>query len=221
MSAAGGSERTGYALEHGGNLLLGVASTSQKVPAGEKSTPRKKLATSSLQDDPTTDVTESVTVEDIPSWLNIYLCAALGAQASVFHMQRGAGGVGGASLGGMSTPGKPRGHHARPVGASASSSTTGGVMIGTNISIHPQASPLICRHVFDALISLAKSFPSQFLPQTPPPRGAAADAGVGEAASGGMDADVLGRKDSETSVVCETTDKTKTTGTCYLFFTLD
>lgn len=37
---------------------------------------------------------------------------------------------------------------------------------GTAVSINGQASPLICRHVLDTLISLAKSFPCHFLPQT-------------------------------------------------------
>ena len=32
------------------------------------------------------------------------------------------------------------------------------------VTIHPQASMVVCRHVLDTLISLAKSFPSQFLP---------------------------------------------------------
>ena len=36
----------------------------------------------------------------------------------------------------------------------------------TVVSIHPQAAPIICRHVLDTLISLAKNFPCQFLPQT-------------------------------------------------------
>ncbi|CAN7974738.1 unnamed protein product, partial [Ixodes persulcatus] len=33
------------------------------------------------------------------------------------------------------------------------------------VSIHPQASPVVCRHVLDTLISLAKSFPVHFLPE--------------------------------------------------------
>lgn len=33
-----------------------------------------------------------------------------------------------------------------------------------SVSIHPQASPVVCRHVLDMLISLAKIFPNQFLP---------------------------------------------------------
>lgn len=34
----------------------------------------------------------------------------------------------------------------------------------TLVTIHPQAAPIVCRHVLDALISLAKMFPNQFLP---------------------------------------------------------
>ncbi|XP_023930490.1 E3 ubiquitin-protein ligase HUWE1 [Lingula anatina] len=33
-----------------------------------------------------------------------------------------------------------------------------------SVHIHPQAAPLVCRHVLDTLISLAKSFPAHFLP---------------------------------------------------------
>lgn len=32
------------------------------------------------------------------------------------------------------------------------------------VTIHPQAAPIVCRHVLDALISLARMFPNQFLP---------------------------------------------------------
>ena len=39
---------------------------------------------------------------------------------------------------------------------------------GSNLSIHPQASPIICRHVLDTLIILAKQFPAQFLPDKSP-----------------------------------------------------
>jgi len=85
---------------------------------------------------------EFVPGDDLPSWLNIYLCAALGSQASVFHLQRGAKRASGHS--------SSRGF-LLPAGSSS-------------ISIHPQASPLVCRHVLDTLISLAKSFPNAFLP---------------------------------------------------------
>jgi len=80
--------------------------------------------------------------DDLPSWLNIYLCAALGSQASVFHLHRGAKRASGHSS-----------SRSFPLSAGSSS-----------ISIHSQASPLVCRHVLDTLISLAKSFPNAFLP---------------------------------------------------------
>ncbi|XP_058791372.1 E3 ubiquitin-protein ligase HUWE1 isoform X2 [Phymastichus coffea] len=35
---------------------------------------------------------------------------------------------------------------------------------GHNITIHPQASPTVCRHTLELLISLAKSFPGYFVP---------------------------------------------------------
>jgi E3 ubiquitin-protein ligase HUWE1 len=37
----------------------------------------------------------------------------------------------------------------------------------SSITIHSQAAPIICRHTLDVLISLAKSFPSHFLPRPP------------------------------------------------------
>ncbi len=46
----------------------------------------------------------------------------------------------------------------------------------TCVTIHPQASPLICRHVLDTLISLAKSFPCHFLPQNKAKEGNKCDA---------------------------------------------
>jgi len=70
-----------------------------------------------------------------PTWLSVSLDAALGCRANVFQIHRTTGGK----------------KHA----AAANSA----------VSIHPQASPIVCRHVLDTLISLAKAFPSQFLPQ--------------------------------------------------------
>ena len=76
-------------------------------------------------------------MSDLPAWLNIYLCAALGSQTNVFRVSRSTS----------------RHHSLR--------SSPG------SISIHPQACPIICRHVLDILISLAKTFPTHFLPQQP------------------------------------------------------
>lgn len=41
--------------------------------------------------------------------------------------------------------------------------------MSSSITIHSQAAPIICRHTLDVLISLAKSFPSHFLPRPPLP----------------------------------------------------
>lgn len=78
--------------------------------------------------------------DELPAWLNVYLCAALGSQTNVFRLQRNL-----------------KRHHSRASGSVGPAAT--------GISIHPQASALVCRHVLDTLISLAKSFPSQFLPE--------------------------------------------------------
>ena len=39
-----------------------------------------------------------------------------------------------------------------------------GLERSTHVAIHPQASPFVCRHVLDALLFLAKSFPASFSP---------------------------------------------------------
>ena len=74
----------------------------------------------------------------MPSWLNISLDAALGCRANVFHILKPSSASG-----------------VKKQGASSS------------ITIHSQAAPIICRHTLDVLISLAKSFPSHFLPRPP------------------------------------------------------
>ena len=72
----------------------------------------------------------------VPSWLNISLDAALGCRANVFHITKPT------SAGGVKKQGAT-----------------------STITIHSQAAPIICRHTLDVLISLAKSFPSHFLPR--------------------------------------------------------
>ena len=71
------------------------------------------------------------------SWLSISLEAALGCRANVFQVQRATGGK--------------------------KSAPTAGPQ-GSSVNIHPQAAPVVCRHVLDTLISLAKIFPNHFLP---------------------------------------------------------
>ncbi|CAL4126406.1 unnamed protein product, partial [Meganyctiphanes norvegica] len=69
-----------------------------------------------------------------PTWLSMSMDAALGCRANIFQIQKGT-----------------------QTGKRTSALTT-------SVNIHPQASPLVCRHALDTLISLAKSFPSHFLP---------------------------------------------------------
>lgn len=70
----------------------------------------------------------------VASWLSISLDAALGCRTNVFQIQRSS------------------------TGKKVASNPTCQV-----VTIHPQAAPLVSRHVLDALISLAKAFPHQFL----------------------------------------------------------
>merc|ERR1719481_1015428 len=70
------------------------------------------------------------------AWLNISMDAALGFRANVFQIQRSSGQGG-------------------------KKSSSAGV---SNISVLPQAAPVVCRHTLEVLISLAKSFPIHFLP---------------------------------------------------------
>ncbi|KAL8595169.1 hypothetical protein ACOMHN_013842 [Nucella lapillus] len=72
------------------------------------------------------------------TWLSISLEAALGCRANVFQVQRASGGK--------------------------KSSCASATPHGSGVSIHPQAAPVVCRHVLDTLISLAKIFPGHFLP---------------------------------------------------------
>lgn len=70
------------------------------------------------------------------SWLSISMDAALGCRASVFAVQR------------------PQ-----------VSSSTILPYSGKNINVHNQAAPSVCRHMLEALIALAKSFPQHFFPE--------------------------------------------------------
>uniref|UniRef100_A0A7N9B172 E3 ubiquitin-protein ligase HUWE1 n=1 Tax=Mastacembelus armatus TaxID=205130 RepID=A0A7N9B172_9TELE len=71
------------------------------------------------------------------SWLSVSMDAALGCRTNIFQIQRASG----------------RKH--------ADRHSTG----GSTVHIHPQAAPVVCRHVLDTLIQLAKVFPSHFTQQ--------------------------------------------------------
>ncbi|KAG9335166.1 hypothetical protein JZ751_005639 [Albula glossodonta] len=110
------------------------------------------------------------------SWLSVSMDAALGCRTNIFQIQRaagrkhadrhsagatcGAGGPGGGATGAGGGTG---------AGAGGVSCVSGG---GSTVHIHPQAAPVVCRHVLDTLIQLAKEpslcsqvFPSHFTQQ--------------------------------------------------------
>ncbi|XP_064359499.1 E3 ubiquitin-protein ligase HUWE1 isoform X2 [Dromaius novaehollandiae] len=72
------------------------------------------------------------------SWLSVSMDAALGCRTNIFQIQR--------------APGRK---HTEKHAAAA----------GSAVHIHPQAAPVVCRHVLDTLIQLAKVFPSHFTQQ--------------------------------------------------------
>uniref|UniRef100_A0A8I3W493 E3 ubiquitin-protein ligase HUWE1 n=1 Tax=Callithrix jacchus TaxID=9483 RepID=A0A8I3W493_CALJA len=71
------------------------------------------------------------------SWLSVSMDAALGCRTNIFQIQRSGG----------------RKHTEKHASG------------GSTVHIHPQAAPVVCRHVLDTLIQLAKVFPSHFTQQ--------------------------------------------------------
>ncbi len=107
-----------------------------------------------------------------PSWLSIRLDAALGCRTNVFQIHR---------------TGKKQPHVAGGSG-------------GGQVYIHPQASPVICRNVLDTLISLAKSFPQQFLPLSKAKEAAKCDSGNTDTGGSAKETDSATRvKDGDSS----------------------
>ena len=134
---------------------------------------------------PSLSEVKSSSTSQQPSWLSVSLDAALGCRANVFQIQR----TGKKQHGGTGS---------------------GGGGSGTQVSIHPQASPVICRHVLDTLISLAKSFPCQFLPQNKAREAAKCDntpttTGGGAADGNNKEAEGTRVKDSDSSRTSSTT----------------
>ncbi|CAN0188024.1 unnamed protein product [Lampetra planeri] len=72
------------------------------------------------------------------SWLSVSMDAALGCRTNIFQIQR--------------TPGAGGRKHSDRHSAGC----------GTAVHIHPQAAPVVCRHVLDTLVQLAKVFPGHF-----------------------------------------------------------
>lgn len=121
--------------------VSGAFSNSQ-MPMEASSSTTTATTTTSLQsmqpDNATTPLGALGSRPGSGSWLSISLEAALGCRANVFQIHR--------------APGK------KPTSSSATSHTT--------ISIHPQAATVVCKHVLETMISLAKIFAFHFLPAT-------------------------------------------------------
>lgn len=88
------------------------------------------------------------------SWLSVSMDAALGCRTNIFQIQR----VSGRKHADRHTAGGSTG--SGTLGASGVSGTAAGVTCtgggGSTVHIHPQAAPVVCRHVLDTLIQLAK-----------------------------------------------------------------
>uniref|UniRef100_A0A8C2WWL7 E3 ubiquitin-protein ligase HUWE1 n=1 Tax=Cyclopterus lumpus TaxID=8103 RepID=A0A8C2WWL7_CYCLU len=95
------------------------------------------------------------------SWLSVSMDAALGCRTNIFQIQRASGRkhADRHSAGGSTGSGTLAG----VAGPAAGVTCAGGG--GSTVHIHPQAAPVVCRHVLDTLIQLAKVFPSHFTQQ--------------------------------------------------------
>ncbi|XP_062420507.1 E3 ubiquitin-protein ligase HUWE1 isoform X6 [Pungitius pungitius] len=95
------------------------------------------------------------------SWLSVSMDAALGCRTNIFQIQRASGRkhADRHSAGGSTGSGTLAG-----VSGTATAVTCAGGG-GSTVHIHPQAAPVVCRHVLDTLIQLAKVFPSHFTQQ--------------------------------------------------------
>lgn len=87
------------------------------------------------------------------SWLSVSMDAALGCRTNIFQIQRVSGrkhadrhSAGGSTASGALGAAVP--------GTAAGVTCAGGG--GSTVHIHPQAAPVVCRHVLDTLIQLAK-----------------------------------------------------------------
>ncbi|KAG8002696.1 E3 ubiquitin-protein ligase HUWE1 [Nibea albiflora] len=93
------------------------------------------------------------------SWLSVSMDAALGCRTNIFQIQR----VSGRKHADRHSAGGSTGSGTLGVSGTAAGVTCAGG--GSTVHIHPQAAPVVCRHVLDTLIQLAKVFPSHFTQQ--------------------------------------------------------
>ena len=116
--------------------ILGRTGDRVEIEDKPKTPERGKLKKSQqpMQTDGLGTSSSKVEARNHGSWLSISLEAALGCRANVFQIQRTGGGK---------------------------KHCSGG---NAQVTVHPQAAPVVCRHVLDALISLARMFRCHFLP---------------------------------------------------------
>ncbi|XP_056588306.1 E3 ubiquitin-protein ligase HUWE1 [Triplophysa dalaica] len=127
---------------------------------GSSSSPQASVASSSSSSLELLNRVESRSSSQL-SWLSVSMDAALGCRTNIFQIQRASGRKHAerhSTGGGMGSGGLGSGVS----GAGVACSGAGG---GSTVHIHPQAAPVVCRHVLDTLIQLAKVFPSHFTQQ--------------------------------------------------------
>ncbi|XP_041093093.1 E3 ubiquitin-protein ligase HUWE1-like [Polyodon spathula] len=134
--------------EERGSKRPASAACSRGVPCGASTGPSTALSSSSSSSSSPLELLHKVESKSSSqlSWLSVSMDAALGCRTSIFQIQRSAG----------------RKHAERHSGGGAGGGGGGG---GSTVHIHPQAAPVVCRHVLDTLIQLAKVFPSHFTQQ--------------------------------------------------------
>ncbi|XP_076800643.1 E3 ubiquitin-protein ligase HUWE1-like isoform X1 [Clavelina lepadiformis] len=84
------------------------------------------------------------------SWMSIRLEAALGSRSSIFQVEPPLQ---------QHSPAQTSGRKSHQ----SAKDSTGGDVINRHVYIHPQAAPVVCRHVIDALIFLSRMYPGYFV----------------------------------------------------------
>ncbi|XP_063064393.1 E3 ubiquitin-protein ligase HUWE1 isoform X4 [Engraulis encrasicolus] len=165
-----GSKR---ALGQGGSSKGGSSSSSSSAQASSMASSSSSSSSSSSLSPSSLELLNRVESRSSSqlSWLSVSMDAALGCRTNIFQIQRASGrkhadrhpqgsssnsGGGGGMSAGLSGGGGGVG------GGAGVSCSAGG---GSTVHIHPQAAPVVCRHVLDTLIQLAKVFPSHFTQQ--------------------------------------------------------
>ncbi|KAL2104073.1 hypothetical protein ACEWY4_000941 [Coilia grayii] len=165
-AAASGSSRLDDASGRGSKRALGQGGGSKGSSSAQasmaSSSSSSSLLPSSLE---LLNRVESRSSSQL-SWLSVSMDAALGCRTNIFQIQRASGRKHAdrhpQASGGVSSGLSGGGGVGGGGGGGGVSCSAGG---GSTVHIHPQAAPVVCRHVLDTLIQLAKVFPSHFTQQ--------------------------------------------------------